>query len=218
MALLVIVEESSLEQLEQTCRLIQTLIPTPTTLIRESEYTQQLWLQSTGLTAKALLSSLLFNRRRLFLGSEITGICNLVKTPHLDDVGIEFIANFNQTPIYLNPLKRGHAVIFGMTGSGKSITVFSIILEYVRRNIPLFVVDLPNEKGEGTYTEGTNWLGGAYFDITSGSNNILQDIDVRGIKNEKEKQKRIKTHRKNIELILRGCFKSQNEFKIMPIF
>ena len=201
-ALLVIVEEPSLEQLEQTCRLIQTLIPTPTTLIRESEYTQQIWLQSTGVTAKALLSSLLFNRRRLFLGSEITGICNLVKTPHLDDAGIEFIANFNQTPIYLNLLKRGHTVIFGMTGSGKSVTVISIILEYVRRNIPLFVVDLPNELGEGTYTEGTNWLGGAYFDITSGSNNILQDIDVRGIKNEKEKQKRIKTHRKNIELIL----------------
>jgi hypothetical protein len=201
-ALVVIVEESSLEQLEQTCRLIQTLLPTPATLVRENEYTQQIWLQATGITTKPLLSSPLFNRRRLFLGSEITGICNLVKTLHLDDTGIEFIAEFNQTPIYLNPLKQGHTAIFGMTGSGKSVTVFGFILEYVRRNIPLFVVDLPNEKGEGTYTEGTNWLGGAYFDISSGSNNILQDIDVGGIKNEKEKKQRIKTHRKNIELIL----------------
>lgn len=169
----VVISGKTPEVVEERAYLIQTLLPPPARFIREKEYATRLWLQTTGLTTQRLLAKP-FERRSIYLSSEVAGVSCLVNPPLIHQSGIELIAANSGAPIFLDILKSGHFGVFGTTGSGKSSLVASISRLCQSLAIPEIKIDLPNQNGVGTFTDYTTFQGGISIDISTNCNNLLE--------------------------------------------
>jgi hypothetical protein len=85
-------------------------------------------------------------------------------------------------PIYIDLFHHqiGRALITGTSGSGKSVLGWRFALEALANNIPVVGMDI-SSSGNSTFKTAIELLGdqGAYYDISSGSSNLLEPPDLR---------------------------------------
>jgi hypothetical protein len=143
---------------------------------RETEYPWRIWTQTFPINWEKLLAKP-FNRRQVYLTSEVVGLLPLVKTRTQDDCGLELIAAEGGTPVYLDLYtKHKNLMLFGTTRSGKSVMASGILTHALAHGMPVVAMDYPKPDGTSTFTDYTQFMGvnGAYFNISSESSNLFE--------------------------------------------
>jgi hypothetical protein len=171
-----LVYRKSVKELDDASRYLQSLFFRPAWVVRETEYPWRTWIQALLLKWERLLASP-FNRRDVYLNSEVIGLLPLVRTRGGDSSGFELIADEGGTPIHVDLYKKHRNIgLFGTTRSGKSVIASGILTQALAHNIPVVAIDFPKPDGTGTFNEYTRFFGdrGAYFDIGSESNNLFE--------------------------------------------
>lgn len=179
----VMIHRDNLDHLDEACRYMQSCIRRPAYVDREREYAWLVWLQTLPIKWDMLLASP-FNRRMVFLTSEVPGFLPIVRPREMDSDGLELISEEGGVPIYIDLFNRHrHLALFATTRAGKSVLVSAILTQALSRNIPIVVLDFPTDTAS-TFKDYTKFLGdgtGAYFDIGKEQNNLFELPDLRGL-------------------------------------
>jgi hypothetical protein len=200
----VLIKRERLAALDMACNRLVRSLPW---LAREVHLAHEVFLQTRPITATPLQQFGVFDQRLLYLTSEATGLMPVLKPRVHDQGGLELIAAAGSCPLYINflaphPLYGArHGGIFGQTRSGKSVLGTSILVSAVAKGLPVTVVDYPKPDGTSTFTDLTNLLGGAYFDVTQESLNIFDIPDLSGF-SEAEQAQRLGQYRRNLLVLL----------------
>jgi hypothetical protein len=187
------VHRSTVEQLDEATRYIENCFQRPAKVIRETEYAWKIWLQSLPIVWEGLLVKP-FNRRQLYLTSEVPGLMPLVLTRKGDSQGFELIAAEGGTPIHLDLFNQHkNLALFATTRAGKSVLVSGILTQALAHNIPVVALDFPKPDGSSTFTDYTEFMeeNGAYFDISKQSNNLFEQPDLRSLSVEEQRDRMI---------------------------
>ncbi|MBD2505222.1 hypothetical protein, partial [Anabaena azotica] len=178
-----LVHRPTTRELDEACRYLASYFLRPAVVDRETEYAWKLWLQCCPFVWEPLLTKP-FNRRLPYFSSEAPGLMPLIRTATGDRTGFELIAEEGGTPVHLD-LYQNHKnlAVFGATRSGKSVLVAGILTPALAQDIPVVALDYPKPDGTSTFTDYTNLLGhdGAYFDISTESNNLFELPDLRSL-------------------------------------
>ena len=179
----VMIHRDDPERLDEACRYMQSCIRRPAWIDREREYAWLIWLQTLPIKWEMLLSSP-FNRRMVYLTSEVPGFLPIVRPREMDSDGLELLSEEGGVPIHIDLFNRHrHLALFATTRAGKSVLVSSILSQALARNIPIVVLDFPTDTAS-TFKDYTKFLGegtGAYFDIGKEQNNLFELPDLRGL-------------------------------------
>ncbi|BAY13470.1 hypothetical protein NIES2098_66650 [Calothrix sp. NIES-2098] len=187
----IFVHRRSIEQLDAATRYIENCFQRPAKVIRETEYAWKIWLQSLPIVWEGLLVKP-FNRRQLYLTSEVPGLMPLVLTRKGDTQGFELIAAEGGTPIHLDLFtQHKNLALFATTRAGKSVLVSGILTQALAHNIPVVALDFPKPDGTSTFTDYTEFMeeNGAYFDISKQSNNLFEQPDLRLLSVEEQRDR-----------------------------
>jgi hypothetical protein len=187
----IFVHRPNVEQLDQATRYIENCFQRPAQVIREIEYTWKIWLQSLPIVWEGLLVKP-FNRRQLYLTSEVPGLMPLVITKAGDSHGFELIAEEGGTPIHLDLFNQHkNLALFATTRAGKSVLVSGILTQALAHGIPVVALDFPKPDGSSTFTDYTEFMegNGAYFDISKQSNNLFEQPDLRSLSLEQQRDR-----------------------------
>jgi hypothetical protein len=190
-AVTILVHRRSLERLDEACRYIESCFRRPAWVSRETEYTWKVLLQTLPIVNENLLATP-FNRRQLYLSSEVPGLISLVCTRSRDREGLELIGEDGGTPIFLDLFTEHRNLgIFGTTRSGKSVLVSGILTQALARGIPVVALDYPKPDGTSTFSDYTEFMGeqGAYFDISKQSNNLFEIPDLRSLPDDVQQER-----------------------------
>ncbi|BAY41578.1 hypothetical protein NIES2111_59740 (plasmid) [Nostoc sp. NIES-2111] len=181
-----LVHRKTTRELDEACRYLASYFLRPAVVDREIEYAWKIWLQCCPFVWEPLLTKP-FNRRLPYFSSEAPGLMPLIRTATGDSTGFELIASEGGTPVHLD-LYQHHKnlAVFGATRSGKSVLVAGILTPALAQDIPVVALDYPKPDGTSTFTDYTNLLGedGAYFDISTESNNLFELPNLRGMDEE----------------------------------
>ena len=110
-----------------------------------------------------------FKRRQLYLTGEVPGLMPLVLTQPCDRKGFEMIAEEGGSPIHLDLFHQHRNLgLFATTRAGKSVLVSGILTQALAHRFPVVALDFPKPDGSSTFTDYTQFVGGAYFDISPG--------------------------------------------------
>ncbi|MGK7878127.1 MAG: DUF87 domain-containing protein [Xenococcaceae cyanobacterium] len=184
----ILVHRPDRELLDNACRSIKNHFHRPAVVVREENYAWNIWKQTLMASFDTLLATP-FERRQLYLSSEVPGFMSLVIPKSLDSRGIELIASAG-TPIHLDIVFRHrHIAVFGTTRSGKSCLIAYILVHALAQNIPVQVMDFPGADGTSTFSDFTNFLRGSYFDIGKESVNLFELPDLRHLPEEVREQR-----------------------------
>jgi hypothetical protein len=187
----ILVHRSSIEKLEEATRYIENCFQRPARVIRETEYAWKIWLQTLPIVWEGLLAKP-FNRRQLYLTSEVPGLMPLVLTKKGDNQGFELIAEEGGTPIHLDLFNQHkNLALFATTRAGKSVLVSGILTQALAHGIPVVALDFPKPDGTSTFTDYTEFMegNGAYFDISKQSNNLFEQPDLRSLDPEQQRDR-----------------------------
>ncbi|WP_339459298.1 hypothetical protein [Nodularia spumigena] len=187
----IFVHRPSVEKLDAATRYIENCFQRPAQVIREIEYTWKIWLQSLPIVWEGLLVKP-FNRRQLYLTSEVPGLMPLVLTKAGDSHGFELIAEEGGTPIHLDLFNQHkNLALFATTRAGKSVLVSGILTQALAHGIPVVALDFPKPDGSSTFTDYTEFMegNGAYFDISKQSNNLFEQPDLRSLSPEEQRDR-----------------------------
>jgi hypothetical protein len=187
----ILVHRPQLEQLDQATRYIETCFQRPAQVIRETEYAWKIWLQTLPIVWEGLLAKP-FNRRQLYLTSEVPGLMPLVLPKKGDQEGFELITEEGGTPIHLDLFNQHkNLALFATTRAGKSVLVSGILTQALAHNIPIVALDFPKPDGTSTFTDYTEFMGkeGAYFDISKQSNNLFEQPDLHLLTPEQQQDR-----------------------------
>ncbi len=187
----IFVHRRTIEQLDEATRYIENCFQRPARVIRETEYTWKIWLQSLPIVWEGLLVKP-FNRRQLYLTSEVPGLMPLVITKQGDRQGFELIAEEGGTPVHLDLFtQHKNLALFATTRAGKSVLVSGILTQALAYGIPVVALDFPKPDGTSTFTDYTEFMeaNGAYFDISKQSNNLFEQPDVRSLDPEQQRDR-----------------------------
>jgi hypothetical protein len=187
----IFVHRQTVEQLDEATRYIENCFQRPAKVIRETEYAWKIWLQSLPIVWEGLLVKP-FNRRQLYLTSEVPGLMPLVLTRTGDRQGFELIAAEGGTPVHLDLFtQHKNLALFATTRAGKSVLVSGILTQALAHNIPVVALDFPKPDGTSTFTDYTEFMGenGAYFDISKQSNNLFEQPDLRFLSSEEQRDR-----------------------------
>ncbi|MEG3918056.1 hypothetical protein QUA07_02775 [Microcoleus sp. T3_A4] len=180
------------EQLTHACQMLSHSFGSAKVL-RERNIAWQLWLETLPITVSWLLhSSSLINERRLTLDTEtVPGILPLTAVRDIDSKGVEFITKGGK-PVYVDLMhnQTSRAVITGESGCGKSVLGWRFAADAIAANIPVVGMDISAGSGS-TFETAVKLLGddGAYYDITSGSSNLLEIPDLRRFDREERSRR-----------------------------
>lgn len=180
-AVTVLVHRKTQDDLSSACDYLEDSFHRPAVVQREREYAWKLWLDTLPIVWNPQLTKP-FDRRQVYLTSEVPGLIPLVRTRDMDSQGLELIAEDGGTPILIDIFSQHRNVaIFGTTGSGKSAIESYFKTQMLARGWPFVGIDFPRQDGTGTYTDKIEFLGSraAYFDISSKSNNLFERPDLR---------------------------------------
>jgi hypothetical protein len=170
--------------LDDACRFLGSLFLRPAWVAKEDEYPWRIWTQTFPICWERLLAKP-FNRRHVYLTSEVPGLMPLVKTRAIDRCGgLELIAAEGGTPIYLDLYtQHKNLAVFGTTRSGKSVLVSGILTQALACGMPVVAMDYPKPDGTSTFTDYTQFMGdrGSYFNIASESSNLFELPDLRDL-------------------------------------
>ncbi|WP_193196035.1 hypothetical protein [Nostoc sp. MG11] len=187
----ILVHRPSIEKLEEATRYIENCFQRPARVIRETEYAWKIWLQTLPIVWEGLLAKP-FNRRQLYLTSEVPGLMPLVLTKKGDNQGFELIAEEGGTPIHLDLFNQHkNLALFATTRAGKSVLVSGILTQALAHGIPVVALDFPKPDGTSTFTDYTEFMegNGAYFDISKQSNNLFEQPDLRSLDPEQQRDR-----------------------------
>ncbi|WYL94696.1 MAG: hypothetical protein HEQ35_13300 [Gloeotrichia echinulata IR180] len=187
----IFVHRRTVEQLDEATRYIENCFQRPAKVIRETEYTWKIWLQSLPIVWEGLLVRP-FNRRQLYLTSEVPGLMPLVITKKGDNQGFELIAEEGGTPVHLDLFtQHKNLALFATTRAGKSVLVSGILTQALAYGIPVVALDFPKPDGTSTFTDYTEFMeaNGAYFDISKQSNNLFEQPDLRSLDPEQQRDR-----------------------------
>ncbi|MBE9050829.1 hypothetical protein IQ243_10460 [Nostocales cyanobacterium LEGE 11386] len=190
-SIVIFVHRPTVEKLDEATRYIENCFQRPAQVIREVEYTWKIWLQSLPIVWEGLLVKP-FNRRQLYLTSEVPGLMPLVLTKAGDRHGFELIAEEGGTPIHLDLFNQHkNLALFATTRAGKSVLVSGILTQALAHGIPVVALDFPKPDGSSTFTDYTEFMGknGAYFDISKQSNNLFEQPDLRSLTPEEQRDR-----------------------------
>lgn len=171
------------EKLDEACRYLQSCFLRPAWVIRETEYPWRVWLQTFLITWERLMT-VPFNRRQLYLSSEVPGLMPLVRTKSSDDRGLELIAQEGGTPIHLNLYSQHKNLgLFATTRAGKSVLASGILTQALALGMPVVAMDYPKPDGTSTFTDYARFMeeDGAYFDIGKESSNLFELPNLRSL-------------------------------------
>ena len=196
------------DELDQACELLAHSFGSAN-VVRSRHICWQLWLQTLPITFQRLLefNGLLDTEdRRLTLDNEtVAGVLPLTVPRDLDSQGVEFITTGGK-PIDVDLFEGQtvHALLTGQSGSGKSVLLSQFIFRALLCNIPIVGMDMPTAAGESTFKTLVEALGserGAYIDIRSAQDNLLQPPDLRAFRGE-EFESRLKSWREFVRQAL----------------
>jgi hypothetical protein len=171
------------QELDEACRYLESLFLPPAWVLRETEYPWKIWLQCLPLVWDKLLSTP-FNRRQLYLSSEVPGLMPLVRTKPTDKMGLELISQEGGNPVYLDLYNQHQNIgFFSTSRGGKSTLVGGVIIQALAHQMPVVIMDYPKPDGSSTFDDLTRFLKdiGAYFDIGSESSNLFEIPDLKGL-------------------------------------
>ncbi|MFQ4145162.1 hypothetical protein [Chlorogloeopsis sp. ULAP02] len=189
--IVILVHRPTVEKLDEATRYIENCFQRPASVIRETEYAWKIWLQTLPIVWEGLLAKP-FNRRQLYLTSEVPGLMPLVLTREGDRQGFELIAEEGGTPIHLDLFNQHkNLALFATTRAGKSVLVSGILTQALAHKIPVVALDFPKPDGTSTFTDYTEFMegNGAYFDISKQSNNLFEQPDLRFLSPEQQRDR-----------------------------
>lgn len=189
--IVILVHRRKVEQLDEACRYLEHCFQRPAWVTRETEYAWKVWLQTLPIVWEGLLATP-FNRRQLYLTSEVPGLIPLMTTKPGDKRGFELIADEGGTPILLDIFTQHKNLgLFATTRAGKSVLVSGILTQALAYGIPVVALDYPKPDGTSTFTDYTAFMGlnGAYFDISKESNNLFEQPDLRSLTSEEQRDR-----------------------------
>ncbi len=187
----ILVHRPTVEKLDEATRYIENCFQRPAKVIRETEYAWKIWLQTLPIVWEGLLAKP-FNRRQLYLTTEVPGLIPLVLTREGDRQGFELIAEEGGTPIHLDLFNQHkNLALFATTRAGKSVLVSGILTQALAHKIPVVALDFPKPDGTSTFTDYTEFMesNGAYFDISKQSNNLFEQPDLRLLSSEQQRDR-----------------------------
>ncbi|MBW4615259.1 MAG: hypothetical protein KME21_18680 [Desmonostoc vinosum HA7617-LM4] len=187
----ILVHRPNVEKLDEATRYIENCFQRPARVIRETEYAWKIWLQTLPIVWEGLLAKP-FNRRQLYLTSEVPGLMPLVMTKAGDKQGFELIAEEGGTPIHIDLFNQHkNLALFATTRAGKSVLVSGILTQALAYDIPVVALDFPKPDGTSTFTDYTEFMerNGAYFDISKQSNNLFEQPDLSSLNPEQQRDR-----------------------------
>lgn len=187
----ILVHRPTLEKLDEATKYVENCFQRPARVIRETEYAWKIWLQTLPIVWESLLTKP-FNRRQLYLTSEVPGLMPLVLTKGGDRKGFELIAEEGGTPIHLDLFtQHKNLALFATTRAGKSVLVSGILTQALAYGLPIVALDFPKPDGTSTFTDYTEFMGkkGAYFDISKQSNNLFEQPDLSSLNPEQQRDR-----------------------------
>ncbi|HYW21031.1 MAG TPA: hypothetical protein VE956_17360 [Nodularia sp. (in: cyanobacteria)] len=190
-SIVIFVHRPTVAKLDEATRYIENCFQRPAQVIREIEYTWKIWLQSLPIVWEGLLVKP-FNRRQLYLTSEVPGLMPLVLTKAGDSHGFELIAEEGGTPIHLDLFNQHkNLALFATTRAGKSVLVSGILTQALAHGIPVVALDFPKPDGSSTFSDYTEFMegNGAYFDISKQANNLFEQPDLRSLSPETQRDR-----------------------------
>lgn len=190
----IVVRRPTLEGLDEACKQIESFFLRPAWVVRETDVTWKIWLQTLPVVQETLLVLPQGNRRQMYMSGELPGLMPLVTTNSPDREGLELISEDGGTPIFLdlfNEENHKNLGIFGTTRSGKSVLVSGILTQALARRIPTVALDYPKPDGTSTFTDYTHFMGarGAYFDVGAQSINLFERPDLSALSPSKQRER-----------------------------
>jgi hypothetical protein len=187
----IVVYATSEEALKNSVRKIKARFDSPCDLYQEPNKAWKSWLQTTLYRMDAISTNVMVNglvphdtRHKPNLSAAIglmpsTGIRNICED------GVEFISTNGSNSVLVGfEDEMGSpwmGAIYGGTGSGKSVVSSRFIRTAVARGWVSTLMDLPDGKGNGSYSYLVDYLGGIEIDTGKSKNNLLEMIDVKGL-------------------------------------
>ncbi|MBW4586907.1 hypothetical protein G7B40_024060 [Aetokthonos hydrillicola Thurmond2011] len=190
-AVTILVHRPTVEKLDEATRYIESCFQRPAQVVREIEYAWKIWLQTLPIVWEGLLAKP-FNRRQLYLTSEVPGLMPLSITRAGDSKGFELIAEEGGSPVHLDLFNQHkNLALFATTRAGKSVLVSGILTQALAYGIPVVALDFPKPDGTSTFTDYTQFMegNGAYFDISKQSNNLFEQPDLRSLSEEEQRDR-----------------------------
>ncbi|OLP17462.1 hypothetical protein BST81_16870 [Leptolyngbya sp. 'hensonii'] len=182
-AVVMLVHRPTQTALEEATTYIQNCFRRPAWVDHEKEYAWRIWLQTLPIAWENLLATP-FNRRQVYLTGEAPGLMPLVSIRPVDRTGFELLAEEGGVPVYLDFFSQIKRLgIFATTRGGKSVLVSGLLTHALAQGMKIVALDFPKPDGSSTFTDYTAFMGdqGAYFDISTQSNNLFQRPDFRGL-------------------------------------
>jgi len=185
-----LVHRETTEQLDSACRYLQNCFRRPAWIERETEYAWRIWLQTLPTTWERLLAKP-FDRRLIYLNSEVPAFMSLVQPCPVDGEGLELISDEGGVPIHIDLYgQHRNIMLLATTRAGKSVAVADMLKQGLARGIPVILMDFPPSDAASTFKDFTAHLGGAYFDIGREANNLFELPDLSRF-SESEREERL---------------------------
>lgn len=176
----ILVHRPTLSDLDEACRYLESCFLRPAWVQRERFLAWKIWLQTIPVCWERILVKP-YMRRLLFLQNEVIGLIPWILPITVDKEGIELITEEGGAPVWLNftpTSEPKHMGIFATTRAGKSVLVSGLLSPAIVYGMPVIVIDFPKPDGTSTFTDYTNNIRGAYFDISKEANNLFQIPDL----------------------------------------
>jgi len=174
----ILVYRDNLDDLDETCKYIESCFLRPAWVERERFISWQIWLQTLPIYWGNLLVNNISNRRHLFLHSEVIGLMPLVKPQDIDHGGLQLITDEGGYPIFIDLYNEPkHLMVLATTRAGKSVMITYIFIDFLARGMGVIIIDYPRADGTSTFTDLTHLLGGSYVDISKESQNCMEMPD-----------------------------------------
>jgi hypothetical protein len=186
-----LVHRPTLPELDEACSALSDCFQLPAKVIRETEITWQLWLQTLPIAWEKLLGSP-FKRQLTYLTNEAPGLIPLTHTRPGSSSGFELIADEGGSPVRIDFVsEHRNLAVFGTTRSGKSVLVSGMLTQFLAEGYPIVCLDYPKPDGTSTFSDYAGFLKprAAYFDIGRESNNLLEQPDLHHLPAEQQRER-----------------------------
>ena len=188
---LFLVHRDTIHQLDEACTALSECFQLPAVVVRETEITWQLWLQTLSISWDKLLGAP-FKRQLTYLTNESPGFIPLTLTRPGSKSGFELIADEGGSPVRIDFVREHRNIaVFGTTRSGKSVLVSGMLTQFMADGYPIVALDYPKPDGTSTFSDYAEFLKprAAYFDIGKESNNLLEQPNLRHLPLEQQKER-----------------------------
>lgn len=188
---LFLVHRDTVPELDEACTGLSECFQLPAVVVRETEITWQLWLQTLPISWDKLLGAP-FKRQLTYLTNETPGFMPLTLTRSGNSRGFELIADEGGAPVRINFVQEHlNMAVFATTRAGKSVLISGMLTQFLAEGYPIVALDYPKPDGTSTFSDYAEFLKprAAYFDIGKESNNLLEQPNLRYLPLEQQAER-----------------------------